>query len=37
MLRRSNLDHKGILKVLPNGTINAYLTCHEGFKDENYG
>ncbi|CAH3952664.1 hypothetical protein AI3059V2_2327 [Citrobacter freundii] len=36
MLRRSNLDHKGILKVLSNGTINAYLTCHEGFKDENY-
>ncbi|HAU5813244.1 hypothetical protein VC895_09035 [Citrobacter freundii] len=36
MLRRSNLDRKGILKVLSNGTINAYLTCHEGFKDENY-
>lgn len=36
MLRRSNLDHKGILKVLLNGTINAYLTYHEGFKDENY-
>ncbi|KDF13873.1 hypothetical protein AF42_02531 [Citrobacter freundii MGH 56] len=36
MLRRSNLDLKGILKVLSNGTIMAYLTCHEGFKDENY-
>ena len=36
MLRRSNLDRKRILKVLLDGTINAYLTCHEGFKDENY-
>lgn len=36
MLRRSNLDRKGILKVSSDGTINAYLTCHEGFKDENY-
>lgn len=36
MLRRSNLDHKGISKVLSSGTIIAYLTCHEGFKDENY-
>lgn len=36
MLRRSNLDRKGILKVLSDGTINVYLTCHEGFKDENY-
>lgn len=36
MLRRSNLDLKGILKVLSNSTIMAYLTCHEGFKDENY-
>lgn len=36
MLRRSNLDLKGILKVLSNDTISAYLTCHEGFKDENY-
>lgn len=36
MLRRSNLDLKGILKVLFDGAINAYLTCHEGFKDENY-
>ncbi|CAH3278872.1 hypothetical protein AI2602V1_1786 [Citrobacter freundii] len=36
MLRRSNLNLKGILKVLSDGTINAYLTCHEGFKDENY-
>lgn len=36
MLRRSNLDLKGILKVLSNGAIMAYLTCHEGFKDENY-
>ncbi|BBV40227.1 hypothetical protein STW0522CIT26_16990 [Citrobacter portucalensis] len=36
MLRRSKFNLKGILKVLLNGTIIAYLTCHEGFKDENY-
>ena len=36
MLRRSKVNLKGILKVLLNGTISAYLTCHEGFKDENY-
>ncbi len=36
MLRRSKFNLKGILKVLLNDTISAYLTCHEGFKDENY-
>ncbi|OPW98521.1 hypothetical protein BZK41_06575 [Citrobacter sp. A316] len=36
MLRRSKFNLKGISKVLLNGTISAYLTCHEGFKDENY-
>lgn len=36
VLRRSRFHLKGILKVLLNGTVMAYLTCHEGFKDENY-
>jgi hypothetical protein len=27
---------KGILKVLSNGILKAYPTCHEGSKDENY-
>ncbi|NYY80035.1 hypothetical protein DMH17_16200 [Raoultella planticola] len=36
VLACSNNPHKGILKVLSNGILKAYPTCHEGSKDENY-